>query len=112
MQHELDMLLGTEVLWPQKESYYSLMLQRIADGPAAFSSEKQNEPLSDDDRRFMGDWIQYYEDTDLVGKELYIVGWVDPSMGKTGGDYSAIVTLAADYSYQASNVRLTPSVAP
>ncbi len=90
------MLHETEVLWPEKESYYSLMVQRISDGPAAFSSEKQNEPLSDDDRRFMPDWIQYYDDEQIVGKDLYVFGGVDPSMGKSGGDYSAIITLGSD----------------
>jgi len=99
-EHKAEMLDGTKVLWEAKEPYYNLMLQRIADGPAAFSSEKQNEPLSDDERRFLPEWIQYYDDTDIVGKELYVVGFVDPSMGKQGGDYSAIVTLASDYNYQ------------
>lgn len=99
-QNKDALLEGTKVLWPEKESYYNLMLQFIADGPAAFSSEKQNEPLSDDDRRFLPQWIQYYEDSDLVGKELYVVGWVDPSMGKQGGDTSAIITVASDYNYQ------------
>lgn len=100
LAHEEEMLLGTRVLWPQKEPYYALMLQRIADGPAAFSSEKQNEPLSDDDRRFLPEWIQYYDPQELIGKELYVVGYVDPSLGKQGGDYSAIITVATDYNYQ------------
>jgi len=91
-----EMLEGTEVLWPEKEDYYSLMLQRLADGPAAFSSEKQNEPLSDDDRRFHPSWIQYFEDNELIGKDLKIVMFIDPSMGKKGGDYSAIVVLGID----------------
>lgn len=94
-----EMLAGTEVLWPEKEDYYSLMLQRVADGPAAFASEKQNEPLSDDERRFLPEWIQYYDDSDLVGKDLYVVGYCDPSLGKQGGDYSAVITLASDYNY-------------
>lgn len=94
--HEEEMLKGTHVLWPTKESYYNLMVQRIADGPAAFSSEKQNEPLSDDERRFHPDWIHYYDDSEILGKDLYTVGWVDPSMGKARGDYSAIVALGMD----------------
>lgn len=99
-QNKSAMLEGTEVLWPEKESYYNLMLQRLADGPAAFSSEKQNEPLSDEDRRFLPEWISYYEDNELTGKELYVVGFVDPSMGKQGSDYSAIVIIAMDSNYQ------------
>lgn len=95
-KNEHLMLAGTEVLWKEKESYYSLMVQRISDGPAAFSSEKQNEPLSDDDRRFMPEWIQYFDDEMITGRDLRVVGALDPSMGKAGGDYSAIITLGID----------------
>jgi len=91
-----EMLAGTQVLWEAKEDYYDLMVQRIADGPAAFASEKQNEPLSDDDRYFLPEWIHYYEDAELVGIELFVVGFVDPSMGKQGGDFSAIIALGED----------------
>lgn len=94
--HEEEMLKGTKVLWPGKEPYYALMLQRIADGPAAFSSEKQNEPLSEEERRFSRNWIQYYEESDIVGKDLIVVGYLDPSMGKLKGDFSAIITLGMD----------------
>lgn len=95
-----EMTEGTRVLWPEKESYYDLMVQRVADGPSAFSSEKQNEPLSDEDRRFLPEWIQYYEDEDIKGKKLYIAGTCDPSMGKAGGDYSAIITGGMDSNSQ------------
>lgn len=98
--HKDEMLAGTQVLWPEKESYYALMLQRIADGPAAFSSEKQNEPLAEDDRYFLESWIHYYEDADIMGKTLYIVGFVDPSMGKAGGDFSGIITLGVDANFR------------
>lgn len=91
-----EMLEGTKVLWEEKEDYYDLMVQRVADGPAAFSSEKQNEPLADDDRYFLPEWIQYYEDKDIQGLNLFTVGFVDPSMGKVGGDFSAIISLGAD----------------
>lgn len=90
------MLDGTEVLWEGKEDYYNLMVQRVSEGPASFSSEKQNEPLSDDERRFLREWIQYYDDDELVGKKLYVAGVVDPSLGKRGGDYSAIITGGMD----------------
>jgi predicted phage terminase large subunit-like protein len=96
LSHEEEMLKGTQVLWPQKEPYYVLMLQFVADGPAAFSSEKQNEPLSDDDRLFLPEWIEYYDDADIAGVDLIVMGWVDPSMGKQGGDYSGIVTVGMD----------------
>lgn len=100
MEHKEEMEAGTRVLWPEKEDYYNLMVQRVADGPAAFSSEKQNEPLSDDERRFHPDWIQYYEESEILGKSLYVVGFVDPSLGKMGGDYSGIITVASDFNHQ------------
>ena len=90
------MLVGTQVLWEQKEDYYSLMLQRLAEGPAAFSSEKQNEPISDDERRFDISWIRYYEQSEIMGKNLMVVGYIDPSLGKMGGDYSAIIIVGMD----------------
>lgn len=98
--NKLSMLDNTRVLWPEKENYYSLMLQRIADGPAAFSSEKQNEPLTDEDRRFLAEWIQYYDDSEIEGKELFALGYVDPSLGKAGGDYSAIIIIGVDTNHQ------------
>lgn len=95
-EHKKEMLDGTFVLWPEKEDYYELMVQRVADGPAAFSSEKQNEPLSDEDRRFLPEWITYYEEKEIEGKMLFVVTFVDPSLGKKGGDYSAIITIGMD----------------
>lgn len=92
-QHKDEMLAGTKVLWAARESYYKLMLHRVAVGPAAFSSEKQNDPLSNEDRRFLQEWIHYYDPADIEGQKLIIVGWCDPSMGKQSGDYSAIITL-------------------
>lgn len=95
-EHEAEMLEGTEVLWPEKEPYYNLMLQLISDGPASFSSEKQNEPLADEDRRFHPDWIKYYDQSELMGKHMFVVGYCDPSLGKKGGDMSAIISLGMD----------------
>jgi len=88
--HEDEMSIGTEVLWPEKQSYYDLMLVKITEGEASFNSELQNEPINPEDRLFK---CQYY---DLLPPldELYIVGAVDPSMGKTSrADYTAILTL-------------------
>jgi predicted phage terminase large subunit-like protein len=95
-EHQEEMLAGTQVLWQAKEDYYNLMLQYVADGPAAFSSEKQNEPLAEEDRKFLPEWIRYYDDEEIEGQQLFIVGFVDPSMGKLGGDYSAIITLGVN----------------
>lgn len=88
-----EMLAGTQVLWEANESYYDLMLERIAQGPNAFLSEKQNEPVNEDERRFEVEWIQYYEEDDIKDRDLYDIGYIDPSLGKAGGDDSAIVII-------------------
>ena len=41
----VEMDAGAVVLWPEHEPLYDLMVMRWADGEAAFSFEKQNEPL-------------------------------------------------------------------
>ena len=42
---EEEMLEGTEVLWPEHESYLDLMEIRLTEGRASFDSEKQNDPV-------------------------------------------------------------------
>src|SRR5207302_9130749 len=45
--HATEMLKGTKVLWPERESYYDLMVMRIVEGESAFWLEKMNEPRGD-----------------------------------------------------------------
>lgn len=93
-RHHAAMDAGTEVLWPEWESYYELMKQRVAEGPASFDSEKQNEPINPDDCLFQEEWFQWFDEDDLPGS-MPIVTAVDPSLGKSGkhGDPSAIVSI-------------------
>ena len=51
-EHEADMLLGTEVLWEEKLSYYDLMEVKISEGEASFNSELQNDPIDPDNATF------------------------------------------------------------
>lgn len=95
--NEAEMLAGTKVLWPEKLSYYDLMVMRIAEGDAAFNSEMQNEPISPEDCLFMTEWFDYYNEAELSFrvKDFQFFGFVDPSLGKSKkSDYSAIITLA------------------
>ncbi len=92
------LLAGTAVLWPEVESYLDLMKMRVADGPAFFDSEKQNEPVNPADCLFREDWFVYLEEEDLrralaAGDYRGIYGAVDPSMGHGSRrtDPSAIV---------------------
>lgn len=95
------MLAGTEVLWPQRESYYDLMAMREQEGEISFDSEKQNEPVNPRDCFFrvedMQFWDDKYPDEAALLKSMpypMIYAACDPSMGKskTHGDFSAIIT--------------------
>jgi len=102
-----EMLKGTEVLWPQKESYLVLMKELVEKGQRAFMKEKQNAPLPSEESLF--DKIHWYRETKdglliessgavIPWKDLYAYGAMDPATGesrsKSGGklDFSCIVS--------------------
>jgi predicted phage terminase large subunit-like protein len=99
------MLEGTEVLWPEWESYYELMVMRESEGTRSFQSEKQNEPIDPQQCIFKEEdfvfWDDDYRDIQHLIQSInsrgYFYGACDPSMGKsTRGDYTAIVILLLD----------------
>ena len=113
-QHEADMLAGTEVLWPESESYYQLMLSRIVDGESSFWQEKQNTPLGDARYLFNMEAAAYcaVRPNELVRHDQTLVSWNDisdlaaywdPTPDKSqaqGTDYAACVVVARDtYGY-------------
>jgi len=89
------MLSGTKVLWPESKDYYYLMKRRVAEGPASFDSEYQNEPINPDDCLFREEWFQWFDEDEIETRNMATVAAVDPSMGKAGkhADPSAIVSL-------------------
>lgn len=101
--NEASMLVGTQVLWPERESYLQLMEMRLIEGRASFDSEKQNDPISAMDCLFNPDKFSYWDDQYKSEEELIaafgpsarIYGACDPSMGKQGHDRDdmAIITL-------------------
>lgn len=102
--NQAEMDAGTAVLWPENENYYDLMLEWI-ESPAAFNSERQNEPINPEDCYFQEDDFHYWTDkfdteAELLAsiKQPRYVAAVDPSLGKHGdkGDYTAIITLVQD----------------
>lgn len=86
---KLEMDAGSEVSWPAGRPLYDLMKIRARDGHAAFDSELQNDPLSDDDAPFakaIGFWVNRL-------REWLFYGACDPSLGKAGAsrDPSALL---------------------
>ncbi|MDP8212791.1 MAG: phage terminase large subunit [Candidatus Zapsychrus exili] len=100
------MLEGTEVLWPEKESYYELMLMKTQKGNLSFDSEKQNEPKDISGQSIDMKKVIFWEDKHQALEELQaflgtrkvVLGACDPSIGKgKKSDYSAIVNVFMDY---------------
>ena len=107
--NKTEMLKGTKVLWPEYESYLTLMKEIIIYGRRAFEKEKQNNPLSDDDKIFLPERMRDYVDlgdhleichnkVKIRKSEMRVYGAIDPSTGqsppKVGkkGDFTCILT--------------------
>lgn len=100
------MLEGAKVLWPERESYPSLMRLRMTVGKYAFASEKQNDPVDPEESLLHGTNVQYwdhrYKDFEglkrFLGEHGRYYAGCDPSMGdpNINGDPSAIIVVARD----------------
>lgn len=125
---------GVKVLWPEGDSYESLIRMQIDEGRASFHSEKQNEPYDpdrqifdmDNARRFRFD-IQNKKVVGfqwLNGSERYVpadhlekvIAYHDPAFANDSKDtdYSAIVVVIKDkdgylYCVDTSIKRIKPS---
>jgi predicted phage terminase large subunit-like protein len=93
--------MAAEVLWPERESLYDLMLLRATIGATAFESEKQNNPVDpslcewpEDYFTWPGFWFDRWPET-LEIRTLAL----DPSKGKDAqhGDYRAFVKLGRTF---------------
>jgi predicted phage terminase large subunit-like protein len=113
--NEAEMLRGTRVLWPERESYLFLMKEMLEIGRSSFMKEKQNEPLGAEDKVF-GEFRWYREELRVVdGKEvpglaieqtnvfipldrMNAYGALDPATGQTKarkgklGDFTCLLT--------------------
>lgn len=77
-ENEKDLLQGTKVLWPEKESYLYLMKELIEKGRRAFMKEKQNEPIGGDEALF--EKFHYYREVSdglLIESNGVIIPWKD-----------------------------------
>jgi predicted phage terminase large subunit-like protein len=104
--NKVDMLKGTKVLWPEKETYYDLMVMMEQKGRSSFDSEKQNEPKDTTGLSIDMKKAEFWEDKHQTLEELQaflenrkmVIGACDPSVGKgRKSDYSAIVNVYLDY---------------
>jgi predicted phage terminase large subunit-like protein len=92
--------MPAEVLWPERESLYDLMVLRATIGATAFESEKQNNPVDPS----LCEWPEGY----FTWPGFWFEQWpaaldiktlaLDPSKGKDAkhGDYRAFVKLGRD----------------
>lgn len=116
--NKAEMLKGTDVLWPEKETYLDHMKDMEEIGKRAFMKEKQNDPMGSDETVFERfhwyreekDGLRILETGALVEwRDLEAVGAMDPSTGKERsaqgklGDYSVI---ACGYSNLVRNSNL------
>lgn len=90
-QEEMDK--GVEVLWPEKEPYYRLQEEIIETGIRSFMKEKQNSPMSDEEKVFSPESIWWYKEVEhgfLIEKTNVLIPWqaltavgaIDPSTGQ------------------------------
>ena len=110
LDHEQAMLHGAHVIWPERESYYDLMLNRIIEGEASFWMEKQNEPLADERYifdmeqaaycRIQPDGIIRADGTMIPFVSIHdVAAYWDPTPDKanaTGHDYACCVIAMKD----------------
>jgi len=82
-------------LWPENWPVEILDEKRSQLGADIFSTEYENEPLSDEERIIHLDWIDSYryENAELPQQLRYFAG-IDPAAGKH--DHTAIVTVGVD----------------
>ncbi|MBP1938185.1 phage terminase large subunit [Paenibacillus sediminis] len=98
-----EMDRGARVLWPEAQPIWKLMTWKWDNGSKAFNTEYMNNPVDEESMIFNPEKFTYWDDKpirDLLSQyprpmdEFDVFMGVDFAMGKTRGDYSAIVTIA------------------
>ena len=109
-----EMLKGSEVLWEDYESYLDLQKEIVETGYRSFMKEKQNSPLSDDEKIFDPENFKYFHEVDsglkveksgvvIPWKNLTSFGVIDPATGQTKakkgkkGDFTCILSGYEDH---------------
>ncbi len=96
-----EMTAGVELIWPEAKDIYYYREALINEGPAAYNSEFQNNPVDENNMWVTKEDFQYYDDegsSGLPDLDICVVkGALDPSMGKNEkSDLAPICTVARD----------------
>jgi predicted phage terminase large subunit-like protein len=92
--NEAEMTRGAELLWPERESLYDLMVLRAAIGPTVFDSEKGDKPNTQGASEWPSEYFDrpdywfsdWPDDTEFIASVLAL----DPSKGASdGSDFQA-----------------------
>ncbi len=91
-----EMDRGSIVLWPEAQPLWKLMTWKWDNGTKAFNTEYMNNPVDEESMIFNPESFTYWdrEDRDFFTSDYDIYLGIDFAMGKTRGDYSAVVTIA------------------
>lgn len=95
-ENRVDMDDGAEVLWASRFPLATLFLEKVNFGSKAFNTEYLNNPIDEESQIFKPEQFAYYQPSEMrfSHSEYYIGMGIDFAMGKTKGDYSALVTVA------------------
>jgi len=77
-------------LWPARWPVEKLDLERERIGTFAFQQEYQANPIDETLRSFKPEWLQRYDESELVPERLVTLMAVDPATGVTDGDFFAL----------------------
>ncbi|MFF2890757.1 phage terminase large subunit [Paenibacillus sp. NPDC057967] len=100
-KNEMDR--GSRVLWPEVKPLWDLLVWKWDNSSKAFNTEYMNNPIDEESAVFRPDSFSYWDGKDIAqlltqyprpAAEFDVFMGVDFAMGKTRGDYSAIVTIA------------------
>ncbi|UKS30168.1 phage terminase large subunit [Paenibacillus sp. HWE-109] len=91
-----EMERGSTVLWPDVQPLWKLFRWKWDNGSKAFNTEYMNNPVDEENMVFNPEKFTYYDGLrdEFPVAEFDVFMGVDFAMGKTRGDYSAIVAVA------------------
>lgn len=100
-----EMDRGCVVLWPEAQPIWKLMTWKWDNGSKAFNTEYMNNPVDEESMIFNPEVFTYWDSGEVAKilaqpgrlySEFDVYMGVDFAMGKTRGDYSAIVVIARE----------------